>query len=275
VARQELDRLTRLQVTDPPELSGPLLQLMLGSLAVGELNRRLAGRLEAAITDPPAYLLAMLGPYPLSDAAQLTWTQAALDVEDFRLEYQITDAQQALGAAGTAMLLDQRERFHTLNRSLAHARVELDRAESGWTGGADRRGPRSGAAADSTPNQPAGRQEPGEGLPRDVPAGLPGAGTAGGDLRPDGQLTEHLRGLAQVLPTSTRAAAARLPDEDPAARWQTAMAYSLGRDLGPPVELQFQTTLEVGPDGGSFRVHHHDPACQPSRRRHCCWRGQP
>ncbi len=92
VARQELGRLTRLRLIEHPEPSGPLLQLMLGSLAVEEFNRRLARRLEAAIADPPTYLLAMLGPYPASDAAQLTWTQAALDVEDFRLEYQITDA---------------------------------------------------------------------------------------------------------------------------------------------------------------------------------------
>jgi len=70
-----------------------LIQLTLGSLPIEEFNRRLARRLEAAIADPPAYLVAILGPYPPSDAAQLTWTQAALDVEDFRLDYQITDAQ--------------------------------------------------------------------------------------------------------------------------------------------------------------------------------------
>ncbi len=262
VARQELDRLTRLRLTDHPEPSGPLLQLTLGSLAVEELNRRLARRLEAAIADPPTYLLAMLGPYPLSDAAQLTWTQAAFDVEDFRLEYQITDAQQALGAADVDMLLDQRERFHALNRSLAQARIELDRGESGWMGSADSPGRRSSATADSTPNQPAGRPEPGEGLPRGAPAGLPGAGTAeaAADLRPDERLTEHLRGLAQVLPASTRAAAARLPDEDLAARWQTAMGYSLGRDLGPPGALGFHTKIEVDPDGGSFQMHQHDPS---------------
>jgi hypothetical protein len=260
VARQELDRLTRLRFTDHPEPSGPLLQLTLGSLAIEELNRRLARRLEAAIADPPAYLLAMLGPYPPSDAAQLTWTQAALDVEDFRLEYQITDAQQALGAADIAMLLDQRERFHTLNRSLTRARIELDRGESGRTGNADRRGRRSSGDTDPKPNQPAGRQEPNEGLPRDVPAGLTGAGTAeaGADLRPDEQITEHLRGLAQVLPPPTRAAAARLSDEDLTAHWQTAMAFSLGRDLGPPNELGFHTEIEVGPDGGSPRVRGHD-----------------
>jgi len=262
VARQELDRLTRLRLTDHPEPSGPLLQLMLGSLAVEEFNRRLARRLEAAIVDPPTYLLAMLGRYPPSDAAQLTWTQAALDVEDFRLEYQITDAQQALGAADIAMPLDQRERFHTLNRSLAQARIELDRAELRRTGSADSWGRRSSGAANSKPNQPADQQEPDEGLPRDVPARLPGAGTveAGTDSRPDERLAEHLRGLAQVLPASTRAAAAGLLDEDLAARWQTAMAYSLDRDLGPPIELQFHTKIEVGPDGGSFRVRSHDPS---------------
>src|SRR6266540_3555482 len=261
VARQELDRLTRLRLTNHPEPSGPLLQLMLGSLAVEELNRRLALRLEAAIADPPTYLLAMLGPYPPSDAAQLTWTQAALDVEDFRLEYQITDAQQALGAADIAMPLDRRERFHALNRSLAEARIELDRAELGRMGGADSRGWRSYGAADPKPNRPAGRQEPDESLPRDVPAGLPGAGAVepGADSRPDERLTQHLRGLAQVLPAWTRAAAARLPDDDLAACWQTAMAYSLGRDLGPPIELQFESKIELGSDGGSFRVHYDDP----------------
>src|SRR6266540_642815 len=261
VARQELDCLTRLRLTEHPEPSGPLLELMLGSLAVEELNRRLARRLEAAIADPPTYLLAMLGPYPLSDAAQLTWTQAAFDVEDFRLEYQITDAQQALGAADIAMPLDRRERFHALNRSLAEARIELDRAELGRMGGADSRGWRSYGAADPKPNRPAGRQEPDESLPRDVPAGLPGAGAVepGADSRPDERLTQHLRGLAQVLPAWTRAAAARLPDDDLAACWQTAMAYSLGRDLGPPIELQFESKIELGSDGGSFRVHYDDP----------------
>ena len=262
VARQELDRLARLRLTDPPEPSGPLLQLMLGSVAVEELNRRLAGRLESAIADPPAYLLAMLGPYPASHAAQLTWTQAAFDVEEFRLEYQITDAQEALGAADVDMPLDQRERFHTLNRSLAQARIELDRAESGWTDSADRQGQHSDATAGSKPNAPAGRQEPDDGLSRGVPAALPGAGAAaaGADLRPDERLTQYLRGLAQVLPESTREAATRLADEDLAARWRTAMAYSLARDLGPPGELQFHTRIEVGPDGGSHRARHQDPS---------------
>ncbi len=80
---------------------------------------------------------------------------------------------------------------------------------------------------------------------------------AGADLRPDEQITEHLRGLAQVLPPLTRAAAARLSDEDLAARWQTAMAFSLGRDPGQPIEFGFHTEIEVGRDGGSPRVRGH------------------
>ena len=64
-----------------------------------------------------------------------------------------TAAQQALGAADIAMPLDRRERFHALNRSLAEARIELDRAELGRMGGADSRGWRSYGAADPKPNR--------------------------------------------------------------------------------------------------------------------------
>ncbi len=56
---------------------------------------------------------------------------------------------------------------------------------------------------------------------------------------------------------ATRAFAARLSDEDLAARWQTAMAFSLGRDPGQPIEFGFHTEIEVGRDGGSPRVRGH------------------
>ena len=133
------------------------------------------------------------------------------------------------------MPLDQRERFHALNRLLAQSRIELDRAELGRTGSADRRGRRSSTAADTKPSQLAGQQEPDEGLPRDVPASLPGAGTAeaGADLRPDERLTGHLRGLAQVLPASTRAAAAGNHREPgPRTRAGPGPAWT-GRSPGP------------------------------------------
>jgi hypothetical protein len=282
VALQELQRLANLRfarLAALPSLgpSAPLFELMLGSVAAEERNRRLAQRVEAAIAQPPTYLLSMLGPYPASAAAQLIWIQAAVDVEDFRVDYQITDPDEALGAADREMLLvDQRERFHALNRSLAQARIDLDRGEPGNMV-ADAAAPDGLGAITWHKLQGmtaerafvVGSQQLSEDLsttwgykPSSAaadPRATDPAPTAGGS-RPDERLTMHLRGLAPHLPGATRAAAASLPDTELAARWQAAMAaQGLAHDLGPPTKLQFHTEVGVAPDGGPFQPDHPHP----------------
>lgn len=253
VARQELGRLGNLRVARLAALptlgaSAPLVDLMLGSLASEELHHRLGQRVEAAIATPASYLLAMLGPYPASTAAQLTWTQMAVDVEGFRLDYRITDMQEALGPADREMRLDQRERFHALNRSLVQVRIDLGRAESRRVDGAPGRDERSSVAADDATDP--------DGLGAITASGLevPTAGP-----RPDERLTEHLRSLARHVPEATRAVATSLPDADLAARWQAAMGYSPTHDLGPSIKAGFQTQVGVGPDGGSWRLDRPGP----------------
>jgi hypothetical protein len=182
-----------------PTASYPLRALILGSLATGELTHRLGMRLEAAIADPPAYLTAALGPYPSGEAAQLLWTQAALDVEAFRVEYAITDPEQALGDPGASMLRDQRQRFRELNRAVTWIRVQLEQNDVQLEGGV---------------------------------AWAPTEGAAANALRPDQRLTRHLLELAPTLPAAARAATAALSDGDLAAAWRSAMIHDLGRDVG-------------------------------------------
>jgi hypothetical protein len=100
VARLELERVEgALGRPGGVDVSGYLMTLVMGSLATRELTRRVGERVEAAILAPPAYVTAMLGPYPQAELAQLAWTQAVLAIEAFRLECGIDDAEHALGSA--------------------------------------------------------------------------------------------------------------------------------------------------------------------------------
>lgn len=69
VAQQELERLEGAPGRAAPPVSDPLMALVFGGLAIRELTRRLGERVQAAIQSPPAYVTAMLGPYPEADLA--------------------------------------------------------------------------------------------------------------------------------------------------------------------------------------------------------------
>ncbi len=185
VAHQELDRLGGPLEPGGPDASGPLWSLIFGALSVRELTRRLGGRVEAAITAPPAYLTVMLGPYPAAEPAQLIWTQAALAIETFRLECSITDPRHTLGDPDARLPLSERLRFEQLNRALPRIRVELKLA--GLEGRRHRRGAWLSGPADATGDGAAdGRQATAD--PRQAIAALlhPDA------KRPDQEFAKHV-----------------------------------------------------------------------------------
>ena len=128
VARQELDHLGGPPGPDGPAASAPLWTLIFGALSIRELTPRLGGRVEAAIMAPPAYLTALLGPYPDAAAAQLLWTRAVLAIETFRQDCEITDPEHALGTPDAWLPLSERLRYRQLNRALPGIGAELERA---------------------------------------------------------------------------------------------------------------------------------------------------
>jgi hypothetical protein len=97
VAQQELERLEGAPGPGGPPVSDPLMALVFGGLATRELTRRLGERVQAAIQSPPAYVTAMLGPYPEADLAQLTWMEAVLAIEGFRQECEIGFSSPSCG----------------------------------------------------------------------------------------------------------------------------------------------------------------------------------
>jgi hypothetical protein len=228
VGRLELERLEQVRrdaalahAEMAVEVSRHLEILLMGCLATRELTRRLGQRVEAVIASPPAYITAMLGPYPHSEPAQLLWTRAVQAIENFRMECLIDDPQHALGEIGWRIPLAQRVQFEALNRALTRVRVELELGPSSTTAEEPR---------------PAGRQGPYRYWPPDSQGAVDWAGGQVIDLdamRPDEEL--HAL-LYEQVPDADRPAgdvemAAALTDEDLAGRWAEAVERHLRGEL--------------------------------------------
>ena len=227
VGRLELERLEQVRreaalahAEMAVEVSRHLEILLMGCLATRELTRRLGHRVEAVIASPPSYVTAMLGPYPHSEPAQLTWTQAVQAIEDFRRECLI-DPQHALGEIGFRIPLAQRVQFQALNRALTRARVKLEQE------------PSSTIAQEP---HPAGQQGP---YRYWIPDSQGVVDWSGGQLvdldamRPDEELAALLYEQVPdaVLPAEQVERAAALTDEDLAGRWAEAVERHLREEL--------------------------------------------
>jgi hypothetical protein len=229
VGRLELERLEQVRrdaalahAEVAVEVSRHLEILLMGCLATRELTRRLGQRVEEVIASPPAYVTAMLGPYPHSEAAQLTWTRAVQAIEDFRRECLIADPQHALGNPRTHIRTPlERVQFQALNRALTRARVELEQ------------GPSSATAQEP---RPAGQLGPYRYWIPDSQGVVDWAGGQVIDLdamRPDEELTALLYEQVPdaVLPAGYVERAAALTDEDLAGRWAEAVERHLREEL--------------------------------------------
>ena len=239
VAQHELERLDGAPRPGGPAVSDPLMALVLGALATRELTRRLGERVEAAILAPPAYVVAMLGPYPDGELAQLTWTQALVAIEGFRLECGIDDPEHALGGPGFHVPLAERPHFQAVNHAVTRARADLEQGRLTTTAQeSDRAGPLAsldrfwnpdtevdadwgaGQLADPETMRPdeelAWRL--GERIPLDV---VPAAEAPLEDFYGPG-LTEDKYGV-------------KIPDEDLAVRWGRAVERHLRGELWDPL----------------------------------------
>jgi hypothetical protein len=226
VAQQELERLGGPPRPGGPRGSDPLMALVFGALSTRELTRRLGERVEAAIAAPPAYVTGMLGPYPNSELAQLTWTHAVLAIEAFRLECGIDDAEHALGPPDYHVPLPAREQFRAVNRAVTRARATLDRGNLDVEDAAE----------------PDGRQRRSPGLPWDAEADVNEDWGAGqlvdpAAMRPEEELAWRLREAipVEVLPARHVVAAAALSDEELAVRWGRAVERHLRGQLWDPL----------------------------------------
>jgi hypothetical protein len=226
VAQQELERLEGALGPGGPPVSDPLMALVFGGLATRELTRRLGERVQAAIQSPPAYVTAVLGPYPEADLAQLTWMEAVLAIEGFRQECGIDDPEHALGGPDLYIPLAARPKFQSVNRALTSARVTLEQ-------GCPRTSSRDLTAADDLAAL--------ERL-RDPDAELDADWGAGqlvdpDGMRPDEELTWRLREAipTEILPAGYVETAAALPAEELAVRWGRAVEHHLRGDLWDPL----------------------------------------
>ena len=98
-------------------------------LAAHESEMRRAAELEAviatrmnelahrALTRPPQYLVARLGPPPSDDRPRQAWAQAAATVEAYRERNHITDTEHPLGPAIPGDFTAARDRYQA-NREL-------------------------------------------------------------------------------------------------------------------------------------------------------------
>lgn len=226
VARQELERFDGPPGPGGLAVSDPLVQLIFGALASRELTRRLGERVEAAIVSPPAYVTTMLGPYPDAEpAAQLTWTQAVLAIEGFRLECEIDDPEHALGGPDFHVPMSERLRFQAVNRALTKRRVDLEQQclptpthEPTLDGG---------SAASDRLWDPEPRADTDWGAEQDLDADA---------MRPDEELRWRLleRIPLDVVPAAYLETAAALSDEDLAVRWDRAVQRHLRGQLWDP-----------------------------------------
>jgi hypothetical protein len=221
VARLELERVEgALGRPGGVDVSGYLMTLVMGSLATRELTRRVGERVEAAILAPPAYVTAMLGPYPRVELAQLAWTQAVLAIEAFRLECGIDDAEHALGAPGFRVPLAARVQFQALNRALTRVGVELEQGRQSITA---QELPTAGPLPDldhlSNPD-PEVDADWGAGQLVDLDS-----------MRPDEELSWRLFARIDVFPAAYQEAAAALTDADLAVRWGRAVERHLHDEL--------------------------------------------
>jgi hypothetical protein len=73
-------------------------------------------------TDPPAYLTSVLGDPPIAGQPRGRWLVTAIDIEEHRLRWDITDPLHALGTQ--ADTLAQRNDRHRIR-----SRIELTLAE--------------------------------------------------------------------------------------------------------------------------------------------------
>jgi hypothetical protein len=225
VARQELERLDGAPGPGGPAVSDPLMALVLGALAARELTRRLGERVEAAILSPPAYVVAVLGPYPDAELAQLTWTQAVVAIEGFRLECGIDDPEHVLGAPGFHVPLAERPHFQAVNRAMTKARVDLEQGRfTTAVQESDRAGPL--ASLDRLWNQDT-EADADWGAERLLDPET---------MRPDLELGRRLleRIPLHVVPAAYMEASAALPDEDLAVRWGRAVERHLRGELWDP-----------------------------------------
>jgi hypothetical protein len=204
VAQQELRRLGGVPGPGGPAGSDPLMSLIFGALAARDLTRRLGERVEAAITKPPAYLTATLGPYPDAGPAQLLWTQAALAVETFRLECEITDPQYALGHPDRPLPVSEYLRFQELNRALPRIATQLQQAALAGRGGDDHRlmAGRDGPASLAEGGRPDLADAQGHGIGALLNPDAP---------RPDQELGRRIGGWIEHLPGGMQAVLKALP----------------------------------------------------------------
>lgn len=226
VAQQELERRDGAPRPGGPAVSDPLMALVLGALATRELTRRLGERVEAAILAPPAYVVAMLGPYPDGELAQLTWTQALVAIEGFRLECGIDDPEHALGGPGFHVPLAERPHFQAVNRAVTRARADLEQGRLTTTAQeSDRAGPLASLDRFWNPDT-------------EVDADW-GAGQLADPetMRPDEELAWRLgeRIPLDVVPAADMEASGALPDEDLAVRWGRAVERHLRGKLWDPL----------------------------------------
>jgi hypothetical protein len=222
VAQQELERLEGAPGPGGPPVSDPLMALVFGGLATRELTRRLGERVQAAIQSPPAYVTAMLGPYPEADLAQLTWMEAVLAIEGSRQECGIDDPEHALGASDLYIPLVMRPQFQSVNRALTSARIALDQGRPITSS-------RELTAADDLA-APERLQDPDTEFDADWGAGQL---VDPDGMRPDEELTWRLREAipTEILPAGYVETAVALPAEELAVRWGRAVDHHLRGDL--------------------------------------------
>lgn len=111
-----------------------------GLSAIGaELERRQGGAARTDAVQPPAYLLDELGPVPDRLSQRRAWSRAARRIEMYRQDFDVNDADRALGAQPRE--LRQRDAWRIARRDVGAVREELQRnhdAERSRSRGAER-----------------------------------------------------------------------------------------------------------------------------------------
>jgi conjugative relaxase-like TrwC/TraI family protein len=130
---------------------GPQYRQVVRTLA---WQRRATGL--AVEQDRPGYVLEELGPVPESTRGRRAWRQAAAEIEQYRLNYQITDMKRALG-------LEPHDRAQWADRQRARTAIERVQAKQRV---ADRS--RESQPTSERPSQPRPRQQRGRPGPERV-----------------------------------------------------------------------------------------------------------
>ena len=85
-----------------------------------ELRERVRQQTNRVVQDPPSYITKTLGKRPVDRAKDRAWVSAVVEIEQYRLEHNITDGRTVIGPAPTER--DAADAWHRVNEAVYDAR---------------------------------------------------------------------------------------------------------------------------------------------------------